>query len=112
MDQCVTKNVKSCKQAWACLDNGWIDIRTDDKDKEICQNEEYRDSDDCVTLPKSICTQKEVIIEVKQKKRECKDIGYEDCSAKVPTETCVEDHVRVPTTFQQKIPFKMCGSDK
>ena len=112
MDQCVTKNVKSCKQAWACLDNGWIDIRTDDKDKEICQNEEYRDSDDCVTLPKSICTQKEVIIEVKQKKRECKDIGYEDCSAKVPTETCVEDHVRVPTTFQQKIPFKVCGSNK
>ena len=88
--------------------DGW----TDDKDKEICQNEEYRDSDDCVGLPQDICTQKEVTIEVKQKKRECKDIAYADCSAKVPTETCVEDHVRVPTTFQQKIPFKVCGSDK
>ena len=108
MDQCVTENVKSCKQAWACLDDGW----TDDKDKEICQNEEYRDSDDCVSLPQDICTQKEVTIEVKQKKRKCKDIAYADCSAKVPTETCVEDHVRVPTTFQQKIPFKVCGSDK
>ena len=108
VDQCVSKNVKSCKKAWVCLDKGW----TDNKDKEICQNEEYRDSDDCAILPKSICTQKEVTIEVKQKKRECKDIGYADCSTKVPTQTCVEDHVRVQTTFQQKIPFKVSGSYK
>ena len=108
VDQCVSKNVKSCKKAWACLDNGW----TDDKDKEICQNHEYRDSDDCVTLPQDICTQKKVTIFVKNKKRECKDIVYTDCSAKVTTETCVEDHVRVPTPFQQNVPFKVCGSDK
>ena len=102
-----TENVKSCKQVWACLDNGW----TDNKDKEICQNEDYRDSDDCVTLPQDICTQKELIIFVKNKKRECKDIVYSDCSATVPTETCVENHVRIPTAFQQKVPFKVCGSD-
>ena len=108
MNQCVSKNVKSCKKAWVCLDYGW----TDDKDKKFCQNEEYRDSDDCVTLPQDICTQKEVTIVVNNKKRECKDIVYTDCSANVRTETCVEDHVRVPTPFQQKVPFKVCGSDK
>ena len=108
VDQCVSKTVKSCKKAWTCLDYGW----TDDKDKEICQNEEYRDSDDCVTLPQDICTQKEVTIFVKNKKRECKDIVYTDCSANVRTETCVENHVRVPTPFQQKVPLKVCGSDK
>ena len=105
MDQCVTENVKSCKQVWTCLDNGWT------YKKEICQNDEYIDSDDCVTLPQDICTQKEIIVFVKDKKKECKDIVYSDCSAKLKTETCVEDHVRVPTPFQQKVPFKVCRSD-
>lgn len=107
IDECVTEEIKSCTKAWACLDDGW----TKDKDTSLCQNEEYQDSDNCITLPKDVCTKKEVTIEVKEKKRECKDIPYKDCGAKVPTQTCEEDHVRIPTTFKHMLPFKVCGSD-
>lgn len=107
IDVCVTKENKVCKQAWACLDDGW----TKDKDTEQCNNEVYQDSDDCLVVPEDICTKEEKTFMRTERKRVCNDIPYQDCDQKVPTETCVEEHVRYPVTYKHTIPYKVCGSD-
>ena len=72
VEQCEEKSIKKCQQTWACLDEGWTD------DSEICNNDEFRDNlDTCIELPQTICTEKEVTIEVEQKKRECKKVPYQ-----------------------------------
>jgi len=107
VDVCVTQEKKVCQQHWACLDEGW----TKDKDTDLCNNEVYKDSDNCVSIPEDICTQEERTFMRSETKKECKDIPYEDCSQKVPFRECETTHIREPVTHTENIPYKVCGSD-
>jgi hypothetical protein len=106
IEECKTKTLKQCQQHWACKDKGWT------KDSgNPCQEDEYRDDpSSCIELPQTECKPKEITIQVENKKRECKNIDYKDCSAKVPTETCTYKKKREPKTFVQSLPHIVCKS--
>ena len=73
VEECETQTIKKCEQHWACKDDGWTK-----ESGNPCQEDEYRDDpNSCVELPNTVCTDKEITIDVEKKRRECEDVEYE-----------------------------------
>ena len=81
VEECISKDVQKCMQHWACKDDAASDNPlkkiTINGESDPCEDDEFRDDpDQCVMLPQSICSEKEVTIEFESRKKVCEDTPY------------------------------------
>jgi len=115
IETCRTNELKSCKTAWACLD----DDKKDNPRKKItingvddnCDKDEFQDLNDCAVLPTTVCQDEEIEIMIEERKKVCIDTPYEDCKASVPVETCTDPMdalEQIVETHTEQVPYRVC----
>ena len=82
IEECVANDLRMCQQHWACKDDAVSDNPlkkiTVNGEGDPCEDDEFRDDpNQCLELPQSICSEKEVEIEYESRKRVCNDTPYQ-----------------------------------
>jgi len=113
IEECVANDLRMCQQHWACKDDAVSDNPlkkiTINGEGDPCEDDEFRDDpNNCLELPQSICSEKEVEIEYESRKRVCKDNPYEDCAFSVPQTTCTDDLKQREVTHTENVPYRIC----